>query len=184
MKRVVLVALCALIAASSVGAQVDGSGVPLYNRTSAEEEKPGGWQENRTELPAFPRDENLVEVVVSAVATNTYLVDASTLTVGSDGVVRYVLVVQTAGGALNVSHEGIHCQERNWKLYATGRRDGTWSPARLSEWRRIENKTANRHHAALSREYFCPNGEIILSADEGRNALRLGKHPRVLSGQP
>jgi hypothetical protein len=85
------------------------------------------------------------------------MIDDSTLTVGSDGVVRYVLVVQTSGGATNVSFEGINCKDRSWKHYATGNRDsGTWTKSRAAriEWRPIENKPINRHHAALSRDFF------------------------------
>jgi hypothetical protein len=93
--------------------------------------------------------------------------------------VRYVLVVETSGGARNVSFEGIHCKERSWKHYATGRSDSTWTGSRAAriDWRPIENKPVNRHHAALSRDLFCPLGNAIFTADEGRNALRLGKHP-------
>ena len=149
-----------------------------YN-TNYEEEAP--WQEQQeVEPPAFPKPENLVPFYVSATATNTYLIDASTLAVGTDGVVRYVLVVRTAGGATNVSFEGIHCKASSWKHYATGRSDnGTWTLSRAAriEWRPIENKPVNRHHAALSRDLLCPVGNPIRTADEGRTALRLGKHP-------
>ncbi|KAF0165983.1 MAG: lipoprotein [Rhodocyclaceae bacterium] len=147
------------------------------NHPGDEEEKP--WQELAIEPPAFPRQENLLEFYVSAVATNRYFIDASTLGAGSDGVVRYVLVVKTAGGATNVSFEGMHCKDRTWKHYATGRSDNTWTKSRAArvEWRPIENKPVNRHHAALSRDFFCPMGNAIKTADEGRNALRLGKHP-------
>ena len=148
-----------------------------FNNNYVEEEP---WKEGETEIPAFPQDDALAQIYVSQIATNTYLIDPTTLQVGSDGVVRYVLVVRTSGGAKNISFEGIHCKELKWKLYATGHRDGTWSKARLSEWRPIENKPVNRHHAALSREYFCPSGSNIMSADEGRNALRLGHHPSVI----
>lgn len=167
-----IVSLCTF----PVQAQVDAYGAPRFNK-NFEEKAP--WQETQTELPAFPQDANLFEIYVSPTATNKYLIDASTLMVGSDDVVRYALVVRTSGGAQNISYEGIHCEERRWKTYATGHRDGTWSQARISEWRPIENKPVNRHHAALSRDYFCPNGIHITTADEGRNALRLGKHPGV-----
>jgi len=151
-----------------------------YNTNDEEEAL---WQEQReVEPPAFPRQENLREFYVSPVATNKYLIDASTLAVGSDGVVRYVLVVQTSGGATNISFEGMHCKERSWKHYATGRSDGAWTKSRATrlEWRPIENKPVNRHHAALSRDFFCPLGNAINTADEGRNALRLGKHPNSM----
>lgn len=135
------------------------------------------WKELEVPPPAFPRAENLREFYVSPTTANTYLIDASTLSSGSDGVVRYVLVVRTAGGAKNISFEGMRCEERSWKLFATGSGDGQWNKARISEWRPIENKPVNRYHAALSRDLFCPNGIPIATADEGRKALRLGKHP-------
>ncbi len=174
-----LVFFLAGVTGAAMGAlphQLDPQMAP-NNYQSDEDEKP--WQELEIEPPAFPKKENLVEFYVSAVTTNKYLIDASTLAVGADGVVRYVLVVQTSGGATNVSFEGMHCKEMRWKHYATGRSDGTWSKSRAAriDWRPIENKTVNRHHAALSRDLFCPMGNAIFTADEGRNALRLGKHP-------
>ncbi len=145
-----------------------------------EEEKV--WKEEEVEPPTFPKQENLVEIYVSAVATNKYFIDASTLNVGTDGIVRYVLVVKTSGGATNVSFEGMRCKELTWKHYATGGSDGTWTKSRAlrTEWRPIENKPINRHHAAISRDLFCPIGNPIQSPEEGRNALRLGKHPKSI----
>ena len=131
------------------------------------------------ELPAFPTPGNLVEFYVSAVTPNKFLIDAATLSVSADRIVRYTLVVRTSGGAENTSFEGMNCKEGKWRLYATGRSDGTWVRSHSNEWRFIENKPVNRHHAALSRDLFCPNGGTLLNADEGRTALRLGKHPQV-----
>ena len=159
----------------SAAAQVPNSS--RYD-SSYEEEAPRREQQE-VEPPAFPKQEDLREFYVSAVATNTYLIDASTLAVGADRMVRYVLVVKTSGGATNISFEGINCKDQRWKHYATGRSDGTWTKSRATriEWSPIENKPVNRHHAALSRDFFCPTGNPINTADEGRNALRLGKHP-------
>jgi hypothetical protein len=169
------------MAASAFAQLNDLTGIPKSN-SNTEEEAP--WQEQReVEPPAFPLQENLREFYVSPVATNKYFIDASTLAVGTDGVVRYVLVVKTAGGATNVSFEGINCKERSWKHYATGSNEkGTWAKSRAAriEWRPIENKPVNRHHAALSRDLFCPQGVPLATADEGRNALRLGKHPDAI----
>lgn len=137
------------------------------------------WLESEVTLPAYPQDADLLEFYVSAATSNRFFVDAKTLNVGSDGVVRYALVVLTSGGATNVSYEGIRCSTREVKLYATGRSDKTWTAARNAEWHPIENKPVNRHHAALSRDYFCPGGSSILSAAEGRDALRRGKHPQA-----
>lgn len=177
MKRLAVVLACVGGIAYADAPNPYGYGRAPDNHYSGEEEKP--WQEQEVEPPAAPKPEDLKEVYVSAVATNKYFIDASTLAVGSDEVVRYVLVVLTAGGATNVSFEGMHCKEKRWKHYASGHADGSWSKARNPVWRSIENKTVNRHHAALSRDYFCPNANAIRDADDGRNALRLGKHPNA-----
>lgn len=135
------------------------------------------WQEGEVTLPDFPKEENLVEFEVSAATANRFFVDAQSIGVGADGVVRFSLVIKTAGGATNVSHEGLRCEALEQRLYATGRVDGRWAKVRKSEWRPIENKPINRYHASLSRHYFCPNRSPIRNPDEGREALRLGKHP-------
>ena len=107
------VLLFAVACAAAQAQNVPGFGRPAYN--NVEEEAP--WRELQdVEPPAFPRKESLREFYVSAVATNQYMIDESTLTVGSDGVVRYVLVVQTSGGATNVSFEGINCKDRSCKF--------------------------------------------------------------------
>jgi putative (di)nucleoside polyphosphate hydrolase len=60
------------------------------------------WRElAEVEAPAFPSPGEPARVLRGPGATaNTYLIDASTLSVGSDGIVRYVLVVRTCGGRL------------------------------------------------------------------------------------
>lgn len=178
MKRFALLALLAM--ASTVGAQAPKSGMdyaPQYN-SDADESKQ--FQELQDVAPpAFPADATLLQVDVGPAATNKYFIDGATLSLGDDGVVRYVLVVKTSGGATNVSFEGMHCATRSWKHYATGRSDKTWTVSRAArrEWRPVENKPTNPHHAVLSRTFFCPQGNPISSADDGRNALRMGKHP-------
>ena len=162
-----------LVQASSVDPL---TGVRSDTRDTVEENK--RWHEAELVLPAYPQSGTLASLAVSASARNQFFVDLPSLSVGTDGVVRYVLIVRTPGGAENVSYEGIRCELAQWKLYATGQ-GGEWSTARQSEWRTIENKPVNRHHAALWSEYFCPNGGILRSAEEGRDALRRGGHPSV-----
>lgn len=169
-----------LLAVAAGNAVAQAPEPPGHRQYTIDFEEDAPWQEQQdVPLPAFPRPENLLEFYVSAVSNNKYLIDASTLAIGNDGVVRYVLVVRTSGGAVNISFEGINCKERSWKHYATGHGSSTWVRSRASRigWRPIENKPVNRHHAALSRDLFCPNGIPIHTADEGRDALRLGKHP-------
>lgn len=135
------------------------------------------WQEIEVQLPAAPKQESLLPFYVSAATENRFFIDGATLSVGNDGVVRYVLLVLTPQGARNVTYEGMRCETRERRIYASGRQDGTWSKARKNEWVRIQEVYANRQHAALFLEYFCPIGNIVQNAAEARNALIKGEHP-------
>lgn len=135
------------------------------------------WQEIEIQLPAAPKQVTLLPFYVSAATENRFFIDGATLTVGSDGVVRYVLLVLAPQGARNVTYEGMRCETRERRIYASGRLDGSWSKARKNEWVRIQDAYANRHHAALFLEYFCPVGNIVQNAAEARNALIKGVHP-------
>lgn len=137
------------------------------------------WSEDEVVFPAFPREGGLREFYVSELTAHKFFIDATTLSVGKDGVVRYVLVVRTGGGATNISFEGIRCATGEVKVYASGRREGTWAKSRSGDWRPIENKLANRQHVSLYRDLLCPLGVPIGSPGEGRDALRLGRHPSV-----
>lgn len=167
------------LAVLSMGFLLAGGMLAEANARDGDDPDAPQWAEAEIELPAFPQEANLREFYVSEMTAHKFAVDATTLSVGKDGVVRYVLVVRTSGGAVNTSFEGIRCESGELKIYASGRQDGQWARARRSEWRRIENKPVNRHHAALARELFCPNGIPIRTPAEGREALRLGKHPAV-----
>ena len=153
---------------------------PAWPQVKSDWERGQGadWKEVEGSLPAFPRAENLVEFKVSASATFRFFIDAASLSVGEDGVVRYVLVARSPNGVDNVTYEGMRCSTGTYRIYAAGRNDRTWSPRLQAEWREIEPKTIQRWHQALAREYFCPQSAIIWDAAEGIDALRRGGHPR------
>lgn len=136
-----------------------------------------GWQEIEVLMPPAPRQEDLLPFYVSAASDNRFFIDGATLSVGADGVVRYVLLVLTPGGARNVTFEGMRCETRERRIYASGRLDGSWSKVRKNEWARIQEVYANRQHAALFLDYFCPGGLIVRDAAEARGALIKGGHP-------
>lgn len=138
------------------------------------------WREGEVVLPAAPAESSLREFYVSAVAENRFFVDMATLSVGADGVVRYVLVVLTHGGARNVSFEGMRCETRQWRIYASGRGDGSWSKARRDDWLPVREAAVNRHHAVLFLEYFCPGGVIVDNVGTLRSAFR----PRSIQANP
>ncbi|MCX7897198.1 MAG: CNP1-like family protein [Rhodocyclaceae bacterium] len=136
------------------------------------EEEAKVWQEEEVALPTHaPQEEHLLPLYVSATTPHRFFVDGSTLRIGGDGVVRYVLVVQSAAGARSVSFEGIRCATREWRLYATLSPTTGWVRARLARWQPIENKPMNRQHAALFRDHFCPDGVPVASAEAAKASL-------------
>jgi hypothetical protein len=127
-------------------------------------------------LPAWPKDENLVEVYVSDARGFRFFVDAASLSVSADFVVRYTLVARSRSGVANVSYEGMRCGGAGLaRVYAYGQ-DGRWS-LQKSEWRDIDQGSSPRWQLELRTRYFCPRGGFISSAAEGLDALGRGGHP-------
>lgn len=132
------------------------------------------WAEGAFEMPAYPKPEHLISFPVGIRSDLTFAVDGETLSVGSDGVIRYVLVVVSAQGARNVSFEGMRCQTAERRLYATGRSDGTWAMARSAQWMKIGGGRGN-HHVELFANYFCTIGaQAVVTPEAARRVLRKG----------
>ncbi|KVU43937.1 hypothetical protein WK66_17950 [Burkholderia ubonensis] len=130
----------------------DGTFVYLLDRQ-------GEWKENKVDtLPALPTPGDLLSFNVSQNTPLKFFVDAKSLAVGTDGIVRYTVVVTSPAGARNVNYEGIRCDTYEWRQYAglNSDHDG-WDRTVENDWRRIENGELNAYHAALYQDYFCAN---------------------------
>ena len=132
------------------------------------------WKELEARIPSYPRTEDLVAFDTGGASAYSFYVDARSLSVGEDGVVRYTLVIKAAGGATNVTYEGIRCELRQQKYYAVGRADGSWVRARNPQWRRIESQDVNRHHSVLHSDFFCLGKQPHKSVREMLQLLRFG----------
>jgi hypothetical protein len=127
-------------------------------------------------LPAWPKDSSLIEFKVNNMVSFRFFIDADSLSVGPDRIVRYTLVALSPSGVANVSYEGMRCADALYAIYAYGQ-NGRWSP-RPPEWRTIELKPTQNWHHELRSGFFCPQRRgTILSAAEGLDALRRGGHP-------
>lgn len=136
--------------------------------------------EVQASLPEYPKPENYLPLRVSETTPFDFFVDAKSVSVGKDGVVRYSLIAKSRDGALNVSFEGIRCSERKFRIYAFGRPDHSWSEARGSLWQAMPADPRNAQRAVLYGEFFCPGGVMIYTPEEGVQALRAGGHPRAV----
>jgi len=140
------------------------------------EQEKRDWRESEAPLPPPPGTGELLPFFVSSASDLRFFIDAASLAPGTDGVVRYTLIVRSPLGAETASYEGIRCATGEVKTYAFGRADRSWS-ARPGAWRRIEARSVQRWHDALWREYFCPRKIQIRNAAEGIYALKRGGHP-------
>ena len=127
-------------------------------------------------LPALPKNENLIEFWVSNSTAFRFFIDAASLSVDKEGVVRYTLVARSPSGVANTSYEGMRCTAGLYKIYAY-ERGGQWS-ATTSDWRPVEPNAIQRWHNELRLRYFCADRRgSLLSKEEGLDALRRGGHP-------
>jgi hypothetical protein len=151
--------LVSLILLSTMGVAMAQS----FDEDYDDESKP--WQEIAVQLPPAPKNEDLLPFYVSPTATQKFFVDAKSISVGSDNVVRYTLVSISQEGAKNISYEGIRCATFEKKVYAIGQEDGSWVRSRRNQWDGIIRGYANRQHAALAKDYFCENTTVAGKAE-------------------
>ena len=173
-KPAIFLTLLALLASSAM-AQVQS------RQDDEENDKTKPWQELAVELPAAPDANALLHFAITPPTSQSFHIDPKTLTVGTDGVVRYTLVAKSSAGASSVSYEGIRCQSFEKKLYAFGRADGSWSRARRDEWQPIFKNAANRQHVTLAQDYFCRDGQLAGKATEIIDRIR-NRRPLPISG--
>lgn len=137
-----------------------------------DQDKP--WSEMAAELPAYPQAANLVEVDVSSATRHRHFVDTASISVGEDKVVRYTMVIEAAGGARNVSFEGMRCETGERRLYAYGQPDGSWSKARSAGWEPIRFRSVRSYHKALYEDHFCPDGITVRDVRTAVRSLQRG----------
>lgn len=136
-------------------------------------EEARNWKEVEGKLPAFPKDQDLIEFFVSEANAFRFFLDSTSISIGADGVVRYTLVARSPSGSSNVSFEGVRCKTTESRTYAFGRADGSWS-MRPTAWKKIERKSVQRWHEALHEDYLCKGSSPPFAAKEILQGLKTG----------
>ena len=111
-------------------------------------------------MPAPPAFDvgKLVTFDVSAGSSLVYGVDPASIRISqSDGVVRYVMVATSAGGARNVMYEGLRCSTGEFKTYARYSADGRWSAVSQPEWRSLFGNMPSKHALRFAQAGGCDN---------------------------
>jgi hypothetical protein len=118
------------------------------------------WKEIEAPPPPELRTRGLIPVEVVGTGLK-FGVDPASITVGSDGVVRYVVVATSNTGAVNGIYEGLKCNTGEAKVYARHNPDTGWVPAK-GEWRNVYRTPNSRYSLAIAKSGACkehaPNG--------------------------
>ena len=126
-------------------------------------------------LPDYPAQDRLVE---KSVQTGNYpydvFVDTGTLERGSDGVVRYAVVIRSHAGPENISFEGIHCRERTYRRYAYGY-NNAWQPVDGGDWQAQRSGGMGHYRFVLYRDYVCDPSNPLMKVNEMIQRMRYSR---------
>lgn len=142
---------------------------PVNNQNYAEQDAQD-WKEINYTLPDYPVAADWVGYYVPLKNDFKFYVDAKSLTLGSDGVIRLILRVVSASGAENLSFEGFQCANRNMRAYAFGDSiNHRWIESTREVWSPLS--TSNPARARLVED-LCPEWNTPASATDAIQRLR------------
>ena len=129
------------------------------------------WKEADAPPPPALRTQGLIPIEVAG-ASLRFGVDPASITVGKDGVVRYVVVATSSSGAVNALYEGIRCGTGEVKVYGRHTPGSGWVPAPDANWQALRSVANSRHSLAIARNGACmeqaPNGSPVQIAQDLR----------------
>lgn len=115
------------------------------------------WQENEVPMPAPVQRNQLIPFDMSTRTDLQFSVDASSVTVGSDRVLRYVLLARSSSGTENILYEGLRCETGEARNYARwNASEQRWVPhSGHNPWRPLSGVAASLPAARLAYLAFC-----------------------------
>ena len=113
------------------------------------------FKEGATAMPLNPPNQTtLLPFYVSQSTIFKFAVDADSISIGADGVTRYIVVISSPSGSQQTQYEGIRCDSFQWRLYGT-LENGVWKENPLGDWKNIKSDIPNRYQASLAQGAFC-----------------------------
>lgn len=109
------------------------------------------WREVEAPPPPAVSLDGLIPVEVPRSALRFGVAPAS-VTLGSDGIVRYVVVASSPSGAMNGLYEGVRCSTGEHKVYARHNPGSGWVIAKDAPWQPVQQV---RHALVIARAGVC-----------------------------
>ncbi len=107
-------------------------------------------------FPQAPRQANLVALDSELTdGRYEYFIDRASVSMGSDQILRYTVVLQSDTGARNVFYEGIRCASSEFKTYAYATESGEFRPMTSASWRKLSTTAPYDYRRLLAQRYVC-----------------------------
>ena len=110
------------------------------------------WKEVEAPPPTALKLDGLIPLDIPG-STLRFGVAPASITIGSDGIVRYVVVASNKTGAVNAIYEGIRCDTGQYKVYARHNPDSGWKPTKGADWRSLheqQEQPLSRHTLVIA----------------------------------
>jgi hypothetical protein len=130
------------------------------------------WKESAIELPPYPDDRDLLPVAMSNTATLKIYIDGKSISRAQDLVARFALIAESPSGARSVFYDGYRCETRQYKTYAIGTSQHTWSPVADPQWLTVPRAEINAFRDVIYRRYVCDGQKSARSPEELRHLLQ------------
>ncbi|RKP48700.1 hypothetical protein D7S86_21195 [Pararobbsia silviterrae] len=132
--------------------------------------------------PPLPNYDALLPFEVSKNTSLTFAIDPKSVSIGTDDVIRYTVVITSPSGVRNVRYEGMRCGDgQMWKMYAAIDEDGTaWDTDTSTDWEKVVYNSLNAYHTALAHDYFC-NFQTL--AGDAKQIVENIRYKRALDDQ-
>lgn len=130
------------------------------------------WREIDTPTPPAFEVSRLIAFEVVTMPNLKFGVDPATLTIGPDGILRYVIVARSTTGAMNAMYEGLRCSTGEYKTYARYNASGGWNKVADPQWVPLRNASRSTHTYQFAKQGGCPDDEIPVRVDEVLRELR------------
>lgn len=134
------------------------------------------WVEEKPPTPPAFATDQLIPIDMPSYVSVEVGVDPATLTVGTDGVVRYVVVMRNASGFHTAAYEGLRCTTDEVKIYARFSTAGQWVAVKEPEWKSITSNLPSKHAFVIARQGAC---DTHLSSPRDETIRRLKQHQRI-----
>jgi hypothetical protein len=134
------------------------------------------WQESAVTAPASFSTDSLQPFDVAQGSALSYGIDPKTLTVGGDGVVRYVMVARSSSGALNVLFQGVRCATAEFKTYGRWNNNASsWNTSTKEEWQPLSFSGFSRPAMMLARAGICDGKTINGNSQKILHTIKHGR---------